>query len=342
MELTSVVVGFNDVPDGGTATLMVWEKGEYATPGPGTLIYSEDFTVTTAGEQVVVELDSPIYLDGNDIWVGYQCDDPGDGFFPMGIDEGPRVDGVNFLSTGVGWSEMNPATDGNLFIVCNLTGDGIANWMTVTPNSGTLAGGNTENITVSFDPAGLTAGTPYTGQIIVASNTPDNEYIPIDVTYTPGETYTVTFTVTDGTDPLAGATINVNSTDLTTDASGVATISLGDGDYPYTVSLDGYETETGTVTVSGADVNENVELTIGIIENEQTAFNIYPNPSNGIFNINANGVYEVTIINITGEVIYSNIHENKTVLDLSNHAAGIYFLRMKTETSTISRKIVLE
>ena len=343
MELTSVLVGINDLPGGDTATLMIWGKGEYATPGPGALIYEETFTIPEAGAQVTVDLATPIYLDGNDLWVGYALEDLGDGNFPIGIDGGPRVDGVNWLSTGPGWGQMNPATDGNIFIVCNLVGDGISNWMSVSPNTGTLAADATEDITVSFDPTGLTAGTEYTGQIIVASNTPDNEYIPIDVSYTPGEAYEVTFTVTDGTDPLEGATINVNSTDITTDASGVATISLPDGDYAYTVNLTGYIEATGTFSVSGAATSVDVTLDPdGIKENSQAAFNIYPNPSKGIFNITADGAYEVNIINITGEMIYNNVHENNTVLDLSNHASGIYFLRMKTKNSTTSRKIVIE
>jgi len=72
--------------------------------------------------------------------------------------------------------------------------------------------------------------------------------------------YTATFNVSDGVDPIVGATISINEEELTTDASGLATIDLADGDYPYTVSKEDYFDGTGTVTVAGAAVEESVVL----------------------------------------------------------------------------------
>ena len=72
--------------------------------------------------------------------------------------------------------------------------------------------------------------------------------------------YTVTFSVTDGTNPVQGATVDVNDTQLTTDVSGEATINLLNGDYPYTVMADGFVSATGTITVNGSDITEDVVL----------------------------------------------------------------------------------
>ena len=75
------------------------------------------------------------------------------------------------------------------------------------------------------------------------------------------QVFNVKFTVTDGTDPLSGANVNINGTDLTTDNSGQDSISLAPGDYPYTVSLNGYADYLDTVTVVDADTNVNIAMT---------------------------------------------------------------------------------
>jgi hypothetical protein len=91
--------------------------------------------------------------------------------------------------------------------------------------------------------------------------------------------YTVTFNVTDGTDPIAGASIAINSTTLTTDASGMATIDLPDGPYGYTVTATNFETASGNVVVDGADITENVTMDpVGIGNIAQNIANVYPNP----------------------------------------------------------------
>jgi len=76
-----------------------------------------------------------------------------------------------------------------------------------------------------------------------------------------GSIYTTTFTVVNaGNTPIAGANIAINSQTLTTNASGVATISLANGTYPYTVSKDGYVNGTGNAVVNGANLSINVTL----------------------------------------------------------------------------------
>ncbi|MFH0866846.1 MAG: Ig-like domain-containing protein, partial [Bacteroidota bacterium] len=54
--------------------------------------------------------------------------------------------------------------------------------------------------------------------------------------------YTVTFTVTDGTDPIEGAIVTVEGPGAltATNASGITTVDLANGTYNYTVTADGY------------------------------------------------------------------------------------------------------
>lgn len=77
----------------------------------------------------------------------------------------------------------------------------------------------------------------------------------------------ITVNVTDGTDPISGATVVLSDDDelsssKTTDADGSVTYSdIDNGTYTVTVSKSNYTTETATVVVAGADVTVDVELT---------------------------------------------------------------------------------
>ncbi|MCG8579802.1 MAG: hypothetical protein MI866_07800, partial [Bacteroidales bacterium] len=68
---------------------------------------------------------------------------------------------------------------------------------------------------------------------------------------------TVGFTVTDGTNPIEGASITFNSETLTTDVSGlVEFLNVMDGvDLPYTISAAGYASVDGAVTIAGTRVD---------------------------------------------------------------------------------------
>ena len=79
-------------------------------------------------------------------------------------------------------------------------------------------------------------------------------------------------------------------------------------------------------------------------------FSVYPNPSTGKFNIdlvNVNdGTYSISVENILGEEVYSEvrsvINTYSDVLDLTNLSKGVYMLNVKNETSSTSRKIIIE
>ncbi len=76
--------------------------------------------------------------------------------------------------------------------------------------------------------------------------------------------YIVTFIVTDGVDPIVGATISITDHgNLVTNESGVALISLYDGSYEYSITADGFYDLTGqTFEVNGADLDIDIELII--------------------------------------------------------------------------------
>lgn len=73
--------------------------------------------------------------------------------------------------------------------------------------------------------------------------------------------FTVSFTVTDGSAPIENASISINDQTLLTDASGLATIDLGIGNYPYSISANGFgDISDGNIAISNQAVNESVAM----------------------------------------------------------------------------------
>lgn len=73
----------------------------------------------------------------------------------------------------------------------------------------------------------------------------------------------VTFNVTDGTDPVSGATVKVGSETKTTDGSGSAAFTLSGGDFTYIVQKDGYKGVWGSYTADKQTDTKTVALTSG-------------------------------------------------------------------------------
>jgi len=84
---------------------------------------------------------------------------------------------------------------------------------------------------------------------------------------------------------------------------------------------------------------------IGLNENLSAAINIYPNPSNGITNIELpDGKHEVRIYNLTGSVIatFSNV-EDSVQWNAGDLTAGIYVVSVSNELGfTATQKVVLK
>ncbi|WP_298117969.1 T9SS type A sorting domain-containing protein [Flavobacterium sp.] len=69
---------------------------------------------------------------------------------------------------------------------------------------------------------------------------------------------------------------------------------------------------------------------------------IYPNPSNGIFNIASGNlsIEKVEVYDVTGKVIKSNSTGNNSSIDLTDASSGIYFVKITAnEQSTVKRII---
>jgi hypothetical protein len=74
----------------------------------------------------------------------------------------------------------------------------------------------------------------------------------------------------------------------------------------------------------------------------QSAINIFPNPSYGVFNINSADAGTLSIINSNGETVYRSTIEqlNYSTFDLTNFADGLYLVTLKTEKGIVTRRII--
>ncbi len=88
-------------------------------------------------------------------------------------------------------------------------------------------------------------------------------------------------------------------------------------------------------------------VSIKSIENNEIS--IFPNPSNGIFNLEFKNLQasarpcSVSIIDITGKTIKQlSVINNQLSIDLSNSQKGIYFINIKTGAKIYTQKIIIQ
>lgn len=86
---------------------------------------------------------------------------------------------------------------------------------------------------------------------------------------------------------------------------------------------------------------------INTISGEESGISIYPNPSNGKFNINTNikNAIDIKIYTLEGSLIYHNlISKPNSAIDISKYSKGIYILNItNTKTNTVNTsKLIIE
>ena len=83
----------------------------------------------------------------------------------------------------------------------------------------------------------------------------------------------------------------------------------------------------------------------GINNIKQSQFNLYPNPTDGVFviELEENSKYDVTVIDILGKTVYtSSINNMNTTIDLSGLDKGVYTVELKDENSKYTEKLIVE
>lgn len=183
MKLSSVDVYICEVT-GSTASVKIFGQG---TDGQaGSLLAEKEFT-PVADSWNHIELDSPLTLDGKDIWYGVELRGMQAGHFYIGIDAGPAVSGygdVCFVDN-YWWSMSELGIDSNVCIRANLTGErtDAINWLKLDKDAVSVLPNGKEDVKASLATAGLEKAV-YEAKIKITSNDDLNKvsYIPVYLT----------------------------------------------------------------------------------------------------------------------------------------------------------------
>jgi len=111
--------------------------------------------------------------------------------------------------------------------------------------------------------------------------------------------------------------------------------AIANGDYAVMVSNNGCSDTSSCYTVS----------TVGTINNEfGSDLLLFPNPTNGEFSIDMGEEYNtatITITDLTGRLIFSNIYNNRQLLNLKlTEPSGVYLLIIQTENKRAVIRLV--
>ena len=84
------------------------------------------------------------------------------------------------------------------------------------------------------------------------------------------------------------------------------------------------------------DCDEIYNIYNNVVENEESGFEVYPNPANEIITINIDNSAEFTITNICGQIVMRGVISNENQqIDVENLDNGIYFLNINNQVVKI-------
>jgi PKD repeat protein len=183
-----------------------------------------------------------------------------------------------------------------------------------------------------------------------ASNLPAGTY-NVTVTDDNGCTKMDMVTVVDGPQIIiTGVTTTDNGT-----GNGSIDITVTGGVAPYTYAWDNGETTEdisgltdGFYTVTVTDDNGcterftfDVKSSASIGGFAEAGFTIYPNPSNGIFNIKGSGDYDIRILDLSGKTVYAGNHSENSEISIENIQTGVYLINLTKGDDTYIDKLII-
>jgi len=102
-----------------------------------------------------------------------------------------------------------------------------------------------------------------------------------------------------------------------------------------------HHVSTGMFLFLVDDIEINTTSTDINSQNDFKDISVYPNPSNGEFNIKGEGIISYEIINVNGEIVdQQNNNSERFKINLENHAEGIYYLKLITNEGVQTKKLL--
>jgi hypothetical protein len=227
-------------------------------------------------------------------------------------------------------------------------------FLTVSNNTTVCAGKSTTLTAIGATTYTWSTGTPFANLVVTPS---------VTISYTMNATgngcpFSAVVTVTVNSNPVVVASISptlickgesasmsasgANSYTWSNGATGTLVVVTPTTDLTFNYTAVG-ENSNGCTATSN-QVTLKVERCTGISqENHNAIINVFPNPNNGIFNIQFvnNDNKEIRIYDITGKAVYSAIISSEKVeINLDEHPAGIYMLMVSSHDGTNFLKII--
>ena len=124
------------------------------------------------------------------------------------------------------------------------------------------------------------------------------------------------------------------------------TIAFNTTEHPFYVEMTG---NPGEYTFSVTAVYANCESEPATVDVNVTSVNefndnvtLYPNPTSSTVTINAQGMKHITVVNALGQMVYdADITADVTTLNLGQFKAGIYMVRINTETGISVKRVTV-
>jgi hypothetical protein len=104
-----------------------------------------------------------------------------------------------------------------------------------------------------------------------------------------------------------------------------------------------YSYDFGCDASSGSEVVD--IIVVGINDATSEPFVVYPNPTDGILNVETNnvGAYSIRIIDLGGKIVYSGeTIIGKHYLDARNLNSGVYFIKMISEDKSMIGRVIIK
>ena len=104
-----------------------------------------------------------------------------------------------------------------------------------------------------------------------------------------------------------------------------------------------------TDTIFGEEITFRTLSEVGLnsLNNNEISMNLYPNPSTGIFNIKIEGLNsgaDIHILDLEGRIVKKQSisgRDNSIIVDLSSSKKGVYFVKIITNETSTSRKLII-
>ena len=110
------------------------------------------------------------------------------------------------------------------------------------------------------------------------------------------------------------------------------------GDYYYQVTAFRSYCESTPAWADDETDYIHVEVT-SVSENGEAGLNVYPNPANTLMSVEAEGLQQVTICNVIGQVVkMQRCNEDGVVINTADLVSGMYTISVKTHQGTMTKR----